>query len=342
MANQGFFLGGVAEGIQGAQKQALAERAQTEDTGLRGRGLDIQEKQLARTSEQDVIKRVDQQIADTMAVVSETVKSAVAVGRPPEQILKAVQPLVQSAKGLMQRAGRDPNALDAQVGALLTSPTAVQTSVAAGTATAAEKVSQAGALKAAGVEPAAAETTAGIKSAVNKDQVTLENQMRDDYLKASKDYITIRDAKNRIDAVETTGAGDMALVFQYMKILDPNSTVREGEYATAVNAAGVPSAIQAAWNRLIGGGTLGDKARKDIRAEGERLYRAAELQHDNQTLQFKNIASRSGLNTNNVIIDLKPAAKGKSNERVPDLPVTAPRPGTVGTTPGGLKWEILR
>ena len=37
-------------------------------------------------------------------------------------------------------------------------------------------------------------------------------------------------------------AGDMALIFSYMKMLDPNSTVREGEYATAQDAGSIPHA----------------------------------------------------------------------------------------------------
>lgn len=49
---------------------------------------------------------------------------------------------------------------------------------------------------------------------------------------------------------------DQAAIFSWMKILDPGSTVREGEYATAKNARGVPESIKAFWNQTVTGQIL--------------------------------------------------------------------------------------
>src|SRR6185503_20348371 len=106
MAN-GFFLGGAAEGAMGAQKMALAERAQTEQTGIQTGQLQLQERQFANVVSQQAQAEADKLIGQTMGVVSETIKNANAVGRPPEQIIKAVMPLVQSAQAVAQRIGRD-------------------------------------------------------------------------------------------------------------------------------------------------------------------------------------------------------------------------------------------
>jgi hypothetical protein len=134
--------------------------------------------------------------------------------------------------------------------------------------------------------------------------VSAEGSLRDDYIKNSGDFIKVRDAKNRIDNLEATGAGDMTLVFQFMKMLDPGSTVREGEFATAANSAGVPSAVQALYNKAIGQGSIGTKARSEILNQANKMFEAAGMQHDKTTTQFANIAKRLKLNPDNVVVDL--------------------------------------
>ena len=51
-------------------------------------------------------------------------------------------------------------------------------------------------------------------------------------------------------ATADTGAGDISFVYQFMKMLDPNSVVREGEFATAETAGGVPEFIWKTYNNL--------------------------------------------------------------------------------------------
>jgi len=55
-----------------------------------------------------------------------------------------------------------------------------------------------------------------------------------------------------------TGPASIALVFKFMKALDPTSVVREGEFATAENSAGVPESIGNIYNKLVRGERLGD------------------------------------------------------------------------------------
>ena len=52
--------------------------------------------------------------------------------------------------------------------------------------------------------------------------------------------------------------------------------MREGEQATASNAAGVPEAIRGEFNRLLGGGSLSDEARKQITDQSTKLYKTYE------------------------------------------------------------------
>ena len=56
-----------------------------------------------------------------------------------------------------------------------------------------------------------------------------------------------------VSATADTGAGDISFVYQFMKMLDPNSVVREGEFATAETAGGVPEFIWKTYNNLTRG-----------------------------------------------------------------------------------------
>lgn len=318
----------MADGLSSSRRTAVAETANEQDLALRTRALELSERQEGRVAEQGVLSRVDGQISETMATVAEIVKGAVAGGKNPEAVQKAVAPLVQSAKELAQRVGRNPASLDAQVQALLAQPTLLDSAVAVGTArgagTAAATIAETRALQAAGYEGG------GIIKDPEK-RATAENSLRDDFTKQAQPFIIQRDAKARLDNIEATGAGDMALVFTYMKLLDPTSTVREGEYATAANAAGVPSAIQGLYNKMIGGGQLDNNARGQIKSQAAKFYEAAARQHDKLQTQFAGIAKRQGLRVDNVVVDFGPAS--------PDGKDTFGK-RFEGTTPGGLKFRV--
>ncbi len=333
MAN-GFFQGGMAEGMQNAAELGLKRDALTAETGLKTRGLDLQERQIGQTGElqrkqlalqeqsqshaanREVLTRADKQTDDTMGVISETIKGALASNKDPILVQKAIQPLLDSAKSLAAKAGRNPDALDAAVTAQLVQPTGTEAATAKGTGSGTAKVAEGKVLAAGGVEPDFKEI---------KDKVTAENALRDDYLKQAGTFITIRDGKNRLDSLEKSGAGDMSLVFQFMKMLDPTSTVREGEYASAANSGGVPSAIQGYYNKALGEGVIGDKARADILKQANKFYEKAAIQHDKLTTQFSDIAKRQKLNPDNVTVNLMPAGADDWQ-----------------TTPGNTKFRIAK
>lgn len=305
MPMNGFFAGGMAEGMMNAQKQGLEESRLSQDTALRSRGLDLQSRQVdiseragKRAESQALIAQADKQIADTMGIVSETIKNGIAAGRDPAKIQEVVAPLVASAKSIAGKIGRNPASLDAMVQASLFQPTPAEAGAAAGTTKGSAAVAESRVKEKAGID------TALIDDPVKKVQA--EGSLRDDYLKQAAPYITIRDAKNRIDQIEKTGAGDVALLFQYMKILDPGSTVREGEFATAANVAGVPGQIEALRKRVLGEGQLPEAARKQILSQANKLYQAAANQHDKLQNSFAGIAKRSGLSIDNVVVNLAP------------------------------------
>lgn len=68
------------------------------------------------------------------------------------------------------------------------------------------------------------------------------------------------------------GVNAVATIFAFMKALDPGSTVREGEAATAQNSGGIPAAIVNAYNQALSGNGLTDSQRRQmVMAAGDIL-----------------------------------------------------------------------
>ena len=141
-----------------------------------------------------------------------------------------------------------------------------------------------------------------------KDIIKIENDLRDDYVKQSGEFIKQRDAFGRItaSAKDPSPAGDLALIFNYMKLLDPGSTVREGEFANAQNAGNISQSIVGQYNKLIKGeGRLDETLRNDFLNRANRLYKQAEGQQGQTTKTYQGLASRAvGVNPENVVIPL--------------------------------------
>lgn len=91
------------------------------------------------------------------------------------------------------------------------------------------------------------------------------------------DFNEIEQSYRRIrSSVETPSqAGDVDAVFSFMKMLDPQSVMREGEFASSENAAGVPSRIQLLYNSLLSGDRLTPEMRLGFAGHAGGLYSAA-------------------------------------------------------------------
>lgn len=67
-------------------------------------------------------------------------------------------------------------------------------------------------------------------------------------------------------------ADDIGLIFSFMRTLDPSSTVREGEFATAQNAASIPDRVRNYYNGALQGTLLGPRQRAEMIGTAYRLY----------------------------------------------------------------------
>jgi hypothetical protein len=128
-----------------------------------------------------------------------------------------------------------------------------------------------------------------------------EDKLRDDFRSESKEFVKVRDAYGRILSTDASAAGDLALIFNYMKILDPGSVVREGEFATAQNSAGVPTRIRAQYNKIRTGERLAPETREDFLQQSQNLY---QTQADSQSFlesEYQTYAEEYGFKPSRIV-----------------------------------------
>lgn len=142
-----------------------------------------------------------------------------------------------------------------------------------------------------------------------------ERKLAKEYQNNTKNFTDVQEAYRRIQAAEDNAAGDLSLIFSYMKMLDPGSVVREGEFATAQNAAGVPQRVVNLYNRILEGERLGEKQRKQFRGQAEKLFGAAGKRENEVRSGLEKVIKNYGLNSENVFTT--PAMETMTEETAP-------------------------
>lgn len=131
------------------------------------------------------------------------------------------------------------------------------------------------------------------------------DQLMTKFEQASQPFITQRDSFARIQSLanDPSPAGDLGLIFSYMKVLDPNSTVREGEQATAQNARAIPDSISNLYNNVMTGGKLTPKQRVDFIKKSSAIFQSAETQQKKTTAEFSRLGKMNGIDPKRFIRD---------------------------------------
>lgn len=139
-----------------------------------------------------------------------------------------------------------------------------------------------------------------------KQKADVEESLRKEVAKTNSDYATIRDAEAKIEALgnDSSAGADIALIYSYMKTLDPGSVVRETEYATAQNATGVPDQVRNVWNRVLSGERLNPAQRADFVKQAKKVAATQRQQYERSLTQYEGVAKRLQVDPRNVILDL--------------------------------------
>ncbi len=132
------------------------------------------------------------------------------------------------------------------------------------------------------------------------------DKLRDEFNTQSKDFVSVGDAYNVVKATgaDNSAAGDLSMIFAFMKMLDPTSVVREQEFANAQNAAGVPDRIRNQYNKIISGERLNETQRKDFLNQANNLYKTRKTRNDQLKNRYTEIAKRNRVNPDDVVGDM--------------------------------------
>ena len=131
------------------------------------------------------------------------------------------------------------------------------------------------------------------------------NTFRKEFDALSSDFRKIRDSHARIQEVakDPSAAGDIAIIFNFMKMLDPGSVVRESEFATAAEAAGVPDKIRNLYNKLLTGERIAFN-RPDFIKQSNNLLRSQQRTQSKLVDRYTKLSNRFGVNPANVVTDV--------------------------------------
>ncbi len=135
-------------------------------------------------------------------------------------------------------------------------------------------------------------------------------KLRQEFTKQNESFREIRDASQRVHSVSTdaTGPSDLAMIYNFMKVLDPKSVVREAEFQSAADAkswlsrvdAGIlgniviPSSIRVAIQKsdpAKSGPLLLPEQRKEFVKQVNNIYKGQRQIYDQSVAEFKRLGT---------------------------------------------------
>ena len=176
-----------------------------------------------------------------------------------------------------------------------------------------------------------------------EQKAAIEKGLRGDYLLLTKDFKTIGESFQTImaGAEDPTAASDLSLIFNFMKMLDPESVVRESEFNTA---KGIGSASEAIQNKIFSlwDGEQLRVTRPDFLQQAMEIYNARIPGYESIGRQYSEIAGRQNVDPLNVVLDFT-VNTDKAVQLIRDLTgkadpgrgLTVPAPPTM--VPAGLR-----
>jgi len=134
-----------------------------------------------------------------------------------------------------------------------------------------------------------------------KDETTLRKEydnISEKFVEALRGYNKVKEAGLKENA---SGADDIALIFGFMKTVDPGSVVREGEFATAEQAGGVSDRVRNMYNKIVSGQRLTDRQRKMFVAAAQGQISAVAQSQKLQEQRYSRLADEYNFSAGRVV-----------------------------------------
>jgi hypothetical protein len=157
-----------------------------------------------------------------------------------------------------------------------------------------------------------------------------EEKIRKEWQGRSKVYSELQGTFNNIKASADTGngPGDIALITSFMKMLDPGSVVRETEFATARDTAGLFTQLENRLQKAKNGELLGPAQRAEYVALSKKYLDSAQKKADQEKKDLGIVVKNYRLNPENVF--------GAEQAPPPPLPTSATVGGVTYPRPAGF------
>lgn len=161
-------------------------------------------------------------------------------------------------------------------------------------------------------------TTSGSKDDIASDKAKFAKakDIRAEIDKASKTFNDTKNAFGRVQAVTKTpsAAGDLALIFNFMKMLDPGSVVRESEFATAEQARAwmaktdegkhpIPAFVKQGIQKLSTGQKLLPDQRTDFLSQSSNIFKELKGRHSQTIDNYVSLGERFGLERGDIVVE---------------------------------------
>jgi hypothetical protein len=166
--------------------------------------------------------------------------------------------------------------------------------------------------------------------AAGGNAITNERNLRGEFQRLTQDYREAQNGFRKVQAAAADGSGasDIALIFGFMKTLDPGSTVREGEFATVQNTGSIPDRVRAAYNQAVSGERIAPELRQEFATTAARQFETYEQGYQNRVAEYLGMAQEYGLNPRNVIGTEAPVSTPRPRPSAPNRPRPAPPAAT--------------
>lgn len=174
------------------------------------------------------------------------------------------------------------------------------------------------------LELEALRATGGIDQAKTFEQ---EDKLRKEYQSRTKVYGELGITLNNIQssAGAKTGSGDIALIIGFMKMLEPDSVVRETEYATARDTAGLYTRLENSLKKAQSGQFLQPKQREEYVNLAREYYNSAQKKAEEDKKALGVVVKNYRLNPDNVFgPETAAAAPAANSVRVGNQTYTRP------------------
>ena len=134
--------------------------------------------------------------------------------------------------------------------------------------------------------------------------------IRKEFTKASQEFVKLSNAFQKIQraGVDRTAMSDLALIFMFMKVLDPPSTVRDSEARAVATSGQLGEGVRAWLQRAVESRSLTDTQRNELIATAENLYREQLFNHLQLEGQFGSQADQANIPRSQIVIDYVRAA----------------------------------